>query len=197
MDSHRNTSDVTRVLELAAAGDPDAVQELMPLVYDHLRVLAAQRLARESPGNTLGPTALVHEAYLKIAGARDLMWSGRKHFFNAAALAMRRILVDRARAKKGAKRGGGVGRVSLDVAEAAAAGSQDVDDVDWIVLDEALRALAVHDGDLAQVVNLRYFAGLAIDEVARVLGTSASSVDRDWKLARAWLLREINRGIDA
>ncbi len=198
MNSQRDQSDVTRVLELAAGGDAAAAQDLLPLVYDHLRALAAQRLACEAPGNTLQPTALVHEAYLRIAGARDASWNGRKHFFAAAALAMRRILVDRARARKGAKRGGGVSRVSLSVAESTAQGTRgtDVDNVDWIVLDEALQALAQHDADLALVVNLRYFAGLAIDEVAKLLGTSSSSVDRDWKLARAWLLREMSRGID-
>lgn len=189
--------EITRVLELASGGDAHAVQELLPLVYDHLRILAAQRLARESPGNTLQPTALVHEAFMKIAGSRDATWTGRKHFFNAAALAMRRILVDRARARKGPRRGGDRDRVSLEIAESQSPVPMDVDNVDWIVLEEALQSLQAHDLDLAHIVNLRYFAGLSIDEVSRLLETSPSSIDRDWKIARAWLLREMNRGIES
>ena len=195
MDFQGDQSDVTRVLELAASGDAAAAEDLLPLVYDHLRVLAAQRLARESPGNTLQPTALVHEAYVRIAGSRDSKWNGKKHFFAAAALAMRRILVDRARTRKSQKRGGGLERVPLELAEEAAHDPPDADNVNWIVLEAALQTLAKTDPALAEVVNLRYFAGLSIDETANVLGTSPRSVDRDWQVAKAWLLREIGRGI--
>jgi RNA polymerase sigma factor (TIGR02999 family) len=177
------------LLEAAAAGDPEVASQLLPLVYDHLRELARRKLATESPGQTLQPTALVHEAYMRLVSSPQTSWNGRKHFFAAAALAMRRILVERARAKRGPKRGGDRVRFSLETVEPA--GDVPVDELDWVALDGALDALQAHDADLADVVHLRYFAGLGVEEIGQALGRSERSIQRDWNIARAWLLRRM------
>src|SRR4051794_37360698 len=162
-------SDVTRILSAIECGDPRAADELLPLVYDELRRLAADKLAREDPGQTLQPTALVHEAYLRLVDAdRGREWNGRTHFFAAAAEAMRRILVDHARSKKSQKRGGGRGRAEFrGAARAARGGAEEV-----LAVDEALAGLAAAAPPAAELVKLRYFAGLSIDEAARALNIS-------------------------
>jgi RNA polymerase sigma factor (TIGR02999 family) len=167
-------------------GDPQPAEQLLPLVYEELRRLAADRLARESPDQTLQATALVHEAYIRLVGrdqARE--WHGRQHFFAAAAEAMRRILVDRARQKKSQKRGGG--RVRAELRENAIAGPQVSDEI--LAVDEGLVGLEAADPQAAELVKLRYFAGLSIDETAQALNISPRSVDRLWAYARAWLQR--------
>ena len=173
--------------EASQSREPLGAAELLPLVYDHLRDLARRRLAQESPGQTLQPTALVHEAFLKIAGGAERGWVDRKHFFAAAALAMRRILVDRARAKGGLKRGGAFRQITLDDVEVAS--PVPVDEIDWVRIDGAMEALRLHDSDLADVVNLRYFAGLSLADVGAAMGKSERTINRDWLVARAWLLR--------
>jgi RNA polymerase sigma factor (TIGR02999 family) len=181
-------TDVTRVLSAIEHGDPRAADELLPLVYDELRRLAADRLAREAPGQTLQATALVHEAYLRLVDRPDAReWNGRHHFFAAAAEAMRRILVDHARRKKSLKGGGGRGRA--DLCEDAVAAPEASDEI--LAVDEALAALAAADPKAAELVKLRYFAGLSVDEVAQALGMSPRSVDRLWAYARAWLRRAV------
>ena len=168
--------------------EPKPARELLPLVYDELRRLAAQRLAKEAPGQTLQATALVHEAYLRLVGeSPDRPWDGRGHFFAAAAEAMRRILVEQARRRHRLKRGGDRARVDLDQVDLAAPGSDD----DVLALDEALERLAQIEPVKAQVVQLRVFAGLTIGQVAEVLGLSISTTDRYWAYARAWLRVEI------
>ena len=163
-------------------------RELLPLVYDELRRLAAQRMARESPGQTLQATALVHEAYLRLVGGNpDRPWEGRGHFFAAAAEAMRRILVENARRRHRLKRGGHRGRVDLDAASPAAPETDD----DLLALDEALEKLAAKDPVKAQLVQLRIFAGLTLAEAAEILGLSPATADRYWAYARAWLRVEI------
>ncbi len=177
-------SEVTRILSAIEQGEPQAAEQLLPLVYDELRRLAAQKLARESPGQTLPATALVHEAYLRLVGgeqARD--WNGRGHFFAAAAEAMRRILVESARRKGRVKRGGGHRRV--DLGEFAVTGDAPADEV--LALDEALTRLAADDPQAAELVKLRYFAGLTLDDAAAVLGISTATAYRHWAYARAWL----------
>jgi RNA polymerase sigma factor (TIGR02999 family) len=177
-------SDVTRLLDAAAAGDRRAAADLLPLVYDELRQLAAARMASESPGHTLDATALVHEAYLRLVG--DQQFDGRGHFFAAAAQAMRRILVDAARRKQADKHGGGRVRVALDgVADAA-----EPDDR-LVALDDALTRLAVEDPEVAAVVNLRYFAGLTVEQAAAAMGVSVRTANRHWAYAKAWLFREL------
>src|SRR5262245_66160819 len=176
-------NDVTRILSEIERGDPKAAEQLLPLVYGELRRLAARKLAHEKPGQTLQATALVHEAYLRLVGAEDPGWDSRGHFFAAAAEAMRRILVENARRKAAAKAGGGRQRVDLDEADAA------VEDpfLDLIALDEALTALEAKDKRKADLVRLRYFAGLTVEQAARVLGISASTADNDWAYAKSWL----------
>jgi RNA polymerase sigma factor (TIGR02999 family) len=181
-------SEVTRVLAAIQQGDPQAAGQLLPLVYDELRKLAAHKMSQEAPGHTLQPTALVHEAYLRLVDADDARsWQGRGHFFAAAAEAMRRILVDNARRKGRLKRGGDQRRVDLDDVEVAAAGPSE----DVLALDEALTKLAETHPEKAELVKLRYFAGLTVDEAAQVLGISTSTADRYWTYARAWLFREV------
>ena len=187
-------SDVTRLLDAAAAGDPRAAADLLPLVYDELRKLAAQKLAHEAPGQTLEATALVHEAYLRLVGlSEEPHWDNRRHFFAAAAEAMRRILVDNARRKQADKHGGGWQRLDLD-GEALVAPEADLD---LLALDAALKRLAERDPLKARLVELRYFAGLTGDQAASVLGISASSADRAWVYTRAWLRRELGFGAES
>jgi RNA polymerase sigma factor (TIGR02999 family) len=174
-------SDVTRLLEAAAAGDRQAAAALLPLVYAELRQLAAVRMAHEKPGHTLNATALVHEAYLRLVG--DQQFDGRGHFFAAAAEAMRRILVDAARRKGRTKRGGGQKRVALGEHDAATDPRAD----ELLDLDEALTALGAEDPEAARVVELHFFAGLPIEAVAGVLGVSRATAYRQWTFARAWL----------
>src|SRR5215510_10626775 len=184
-------SDVTRILSAIEHGDPSAAEQLLPLVYDELRHLAAQWLAQEKPGQTLQATALVHEAYLRLVGAgEEPHWDNRRHFFAAAAEAMRRILVESARRKQAHKHGGGRQRLDLDGEALAAPGL----DVDVLALDAALTRLAEHDPIKAKLVELRYFAGLTGDQAAAALGISASSADRLWVYTRAWLRRELGLG---
>jgi RNA polymerase sigma factor (TIGR02999 family) len=181
-------SEITRILSAIEQGDPHAAEQLLPLVYDDLRMLAARRLACEKPGQTLQATALVHEAYLRLVGAGDEpRWDSRGHFFAAAAEAMRRILVENARHKMARKHGGGLMRQDLD-AEALVAPEPGVD---LLALDAALHRLAEHDPLKARLVELRYFAGLTGDQAAAALGISASSADRHWVYTRAWLRREL------
>ena len=168
------------------SGDPHAAGELLPIVYDELRRLAAVKLGRENPGQTLQPTALVHEAYLRLVDTdRNREWNGRTHFFAAAAEAMRRILVDRARQKKSQKWGGARARVAFR--EDTLTAPEDSDEI--FAVHEALEGLAVADPQAAQLVKLRYFAGLSIDETAQALNISPRSADRLWSYARAWLQR--------
>ena len=181
--------DLTHVLDAAAAGDPRAARELLPLVYDELRRLAAARLAHEAPGQTLDATALVHEAYLRLVGPADARrWQDRGHFFAAAAQAMRNLLVDHARRKRRDKHGGGRRRVELDESVPASPGAEP----DLLALDEALTRLAAADPEAAAVVQLRYFGGLSIEEAAEALGTSRATAYRHWAFARAWLLHELS-----
>jgi len=179
---------VTEVLAAAARGEAGAAAELLPLVYAELRRLAAARLAAEAPGHTLDPTALVHEAYLRLVGGPG--FDGRGHFFAAAAEAMRRILVDTARRKKAAKHGGGLAR--HDAHDLPIAAPEPTDDI--VALDAALDRLAAAEPEKAEVVKLRYFAGLTIDETAAALGISAATANRYWAYSRAWLYGEMTGG---
>ena len=181
-------SDVTHILSAVEHGDPRATAELLPLVYDHLRTLAAQRLAREDPGQTLDATALVHEAYLRmVGGAADRPWDSRGHFFAAAAEAMRRILVENARRKRTEKHGGGLAR--RDVADVPLPAPEPPEDL--LALDEALTKLAALAPQKAELVKLRYFAGLTAEQAADALGISYTTANRHWAYARAWLLQEM------
>jgi len=175
-------SEVTQLLEAAQAGDRQAAADLLPLVYDELRKLAAARMAAESPGQTLDATALVHEAYLRLTGARS--FESKSHFLCAAAEAMRRILIDRARQKRRIKRGGGLERIALSGIEVAEAADAD----ELLALDEALDRFAAVHHDKAELVKLRYFAGLSEEEAALTLGISRATASRYWAFARAWLI---------
>jgi RNA polymerase sigma factor (TIGR02999 family) len=182
-------NDVTQILGAMERGDPQAAAQLLPLVYDELRRLAAQKLAHEKPGQTLSATALVHEAYLRLVGS-DQSWESRVHFFAAAAEAMRRILVENARRKRSQKHGGGLIRHDVDnVQVAITEPAQDV-----IALDEALTKLAAVHKLKADLVQLRYFAGLTLEQAATLLGISPATADRYWAYARAWLHQEITGG---
>ena len=177
-------SEVTRLLDAAAGGDRQAAADLLPLVYDELRKLAAARMGDESPGHTLQPTALVHEAYLRLVGPDPGQpWNGRAHFFGAAAEAMRRILIDQARRKHRPKHGGDRGRIELDEVAAAT----DDRSADLLALDEALTQLAAEDLVAARVVELRQFAGLGHEQIAATLGTTVYVARQKWTYARAWL----------
>ncbi len=183
-------TEVTRILSAIEQGDPHAAGKLLPLVYDELRKLAAQRLANEKPGQTLQPTALVHEAYLRLVGTEEeRRWDNRGHFFAAAAEAMRRILVDQARRKQTDKHGGGC--LHVDFPEDLAAAGPRSDDL--LALDEVLSRLESHDPETAQFVKLRYFAGLSHQESADALGISRGAADRLWALGRAWLFRQLSK----
>jgi RNA polymerase sigma factor (TIGR02999 family) len=182
-------SDVTRLLSALQQGDPQAASQLLPLVYKELRRLAARQLAREPAGQTLQPTALVHEAYLRLVGKDNegQHWDGRGHFFAAAAAAMRRILIDNARRKRSRKRGGARVRRELDPDRIAAPERSE----DLLALDEALNKLAAADPRVAELVQLRYFGGLTIKQAAAVLGVSPRTADSYWAYARAWLVAEL------
>ena len=183
-------SDVTRLINAAAAGDACAAADLLPLVYAELRRLASVRMADEKKGHTLQPTALVHDAYLRLVGPEpDRQWNSRGHFFAAAAEAMRRILIEQARRKRADKHGGGRLRVDLPEDLATPGGASD----DLLALDEALGVLEQHDADAARLVKLRYFAGLGHAEAAEAMGISRGAADRLWAVARAWLFRRLSK----
>ena len=182
-------SDVTRILNAIERGDAKATDELLPLVYEELRLLATQKLSHEPPGQTLQATALVHEAYLRLVGGQAQSWDSQGHFFAAAAEAMRRILVENARRKSSEKRGGGRERVALERAEIPVDESAE----DLLALDEALTALAQEDAATAEVVKLRYFAGLSPAQVGGILGISERTARRHWTYGRVWLLRALTR----
>jgi RNA polymerase sigma factor (TIGR02999 family) len=184
-------SEVTHILDRIEQGDPSAAQQLLPLVYDELRRLAAQRLAQEKPGQTLQATALVHEAYLRLVGGEQAQgWNGRGHFFAAAAEAMRRILVDQARRKHSQRRGGGRKRQPLEEVDAAGPGPSD----DLLAVHEALERFEKVDPLKAELVKLRYFAGLSLPRAAEALGISDTTADRYWAYARAWLHAQLKKG---
>jgi RNA polymerase sigma factor (TIGR02999 family) len=183
----RSTTAVASLVEEACQGDRQALAALMPLVYDEMRRLAARYLRREQPGQTLQATALVHEVYLRLLRDSQLSWQNRAHFFGIAARSMRHILVERARARRAAKRGGGRVRVTLDPGLMAASSQS----FDLEMLDEALTRLAALDADLARVVEVRFFGGLSIEEAAEALSVSPATVKRRWSLAKAWLAREL------
>jgi RNA polymerase sigma factor (TIGR02999 family) len=188
-------SDVTQILSAIEQGDPHAANQLLPLVYDELRKLAANRLAHEQPGQTLQATALVHEAYLRLVASGDALapreqhWSSRRHFFAAAAEAMRRILIERARHKHRVRHGGGRQRLDLDVLDL----TDDKGSATLLALDEALERLAVEEQTVAEVVKLRYFAGLTIEETAAALDISVRTTNRHWAYARAWLYQQLGQ----
>jgi RNA polymerase sigma factor (TIGR02999 family) len=189
-------ADVTQILSAVAAGDPRAAAELLPLVYDELRKLADARMAAETPGQTLQPTALVHEAYLRLVANPggcpddDASWDNRGHFFAAAAEAMRRILVENARRKQAVKHGGGRRRLDLDGVDPAL---EESSGDDLLALDEALRQLEAKDPRKAELVKLRFFAGLTAEHAAAALGVSVSTAEKDWAYARSWLRVAIDR----
>jgi RNA polymerase sigma factor (TIGR02999 family) len=183
-------NEVTRILSTVEQGDPHAADQLLPFVYDELRKLAAERMSREKPGQTLSATALVHEAYVRLVDVEKAQhWNSRGHFFAAAAEAMRRILVDNARRKQADKHGGG--RLRVDLADDLAAPEGRGDDL--VALDEALSRLERHDADAARLVKLRYFAGLSHRDAADALGISRGAADRLWALGRAWLFRQLSK----
>lgn len=189
------TEQVTLLLSRIAAGEAHAAANLLPLVYDELRNLAAARMAKEQPGLTLEPTALVHEAYIRLIGAEggraDQKWDGRAHFFGAAAIAMRRILVERARRAASLKRGGHMSRVEL--ADEPAKATVAPDEVDMVALDRVMEGLKAQDARKHEIVMLRYFAGLTIEETSLALDLSPATVKNEWTIARAWLHRELAR----
>lgn len=182
--------DVTRILSAIEKGDAKAADELLPLVYEELRLLAVQKMANEQPGQTLQATALVHEAYLRLAGSESQHWDSRGHFYVAAAEAMRRILIDNARRKKSLRRGGAHKRVEFDTAILKSEKSDEKDAL--IALDEALQKLTESDPVKADLVKLRYFAGLTIEEAAGILGISTATADRYWDYSKSWLRVEIS-----
>jgi RNA polymerase sigma factor (TIGR02999 family) len=182
-------SEATRILGAMQQGDPKAAAELLPLVYEELRKLAAHNMANEAAGNTLQPTALVHEAWLRLVGAPNQDWNSRNHFFMAAAQAMRRILIERARQKSRLKRGGDQQRVPLEELELAT----NADSETLLLIEEALECLAKTDSLKASLVELRFFTGLSLEEAAQVLGVSTPTAKRYWAYARAWLFQEIKR----
>jgi len=182
-------TDVTRILNAIERGDAKATDELLPLVYEELRLLAARKLSHERPGQTLQATALVHEAYLRLVAEEGQNWKNRSHFFKTAAEAMRRILIDNARRNKSQKRGGDRRRVSLQEVDGVCPENASVDDL--LALDEALAKLADEDATKAEVVKLRYFAGLTVEQTAEILGVSGTTAKLHWSYARAWLLREM------
>jgi RNA polymerase sigma factor (TIGR02999 family) len=184
-------NDVTRILSTIEQGDPHTPEELLPLVYNELRKLAAQKLAHEAPGQTLQATALVHEAYVRLVDVERIQtWDSRAHFFAAAAEAMRRILIENARRKQTDKLGGKRSRTAIDIDEVEIESGVQTDDV--LVLDEALTKLADEDPVKARLVNLRYFAGLTVDDAAKVLGISRATANRHWRYAKVWLYSAVH-----
>ena len=181
-------SEVTRILDAIGQGDARAADHLLPLVYQELRRLAAYKMASEPAGHTLQPTALVHEAWLKLAGQQDRKWQDKQNFFAAAAEAMRRILVDSARRKRRLRHGGGQARIELEEVNIAME-----DDEQLLAVNEALDKLATSNPEKAELVKLRYFVGMTIEEAAQVLGISEATAKRHWAYSRAWLSAEINR----
>ena len=181
-------SEVTRILGSMEVGDPQAAEQLLPLIYEELRRLAAAKMAHETPGQTLQPTALVHEAWLRLVG-EDRSWANRHQFFSAAAEAMRRILIDRARHRGRVRHGGGLRRTSLDGLDLAISTDEDL----LVLVSESLDQLAQHDASGAELIKLRFFAGLSNVEAAEVLGLSERTAKRTWAYARAWLYEEIQR----
>lgn len=184
-------SDVTRILDRVHQGEAKAAEELLPLVYEELRKLANAKMANEAPGQTLQPTALVHEAWLKLVGSDQQHWKGRGHFFGAAAEAMRRILIDRARRRQRERHGHGLKRVDLAQVDVALTTDDDL----LVRVDEALERLAAEAPEKAAVVKLRFFTGLSIPMAAQALGISVATANRHWNYARAWLLAELKRGL--
>lgn len=185
-------SEVTRILSEIEQGDPSAAEQLLPLVYDELRNLAAAKVASENPGHTLQATALVHEAYIRLVDVEQAQhWNSRGHFFGAAAEAMRRILVERARQKKRLKHGGDQQRLDIQIVEPSVDGPAN----DVLAIDEALTRLAENHPDKAELVKLRFFAGLTLADAADAIGLSSATADRHWKYARAWLSRELQKGL--
>ena len=185
-------TDVTRILNALEQGDAKAADELLPLVYEELRLLAAQKMSQDKPGQTLQATALVHEAYIRLVGAEGQNWDGRGHFFAAAAEAMRRILVDNARRKASARHGGQSQKVSLSKAFLAVEGPRE----DLLALNEALDRLSAEDRKLAELVKLRYFAGLTLDQISTIMGIGRRTADRYWALGRAWLYQAMTHHDD-
>jgi len=181
-------SDVTRILESIEHGDPKAAEELLPLVYGELRKLAGAKMAGEAPHQTLQPTALVHEAWLRLVGEANAKFENRAHFFGAAAEAMRRILIERARHKSRLKHGGGQVRLNIEDLELA----QTTPDDKVLLVDEALACLKIEDPELARIVMLKFFGGLSNEEIAETLGLAPRTLDREWAYARAWLFRHLS-----
>lgn len=180
-------SDITRILESVESGDPKAAGELLPLIYGELRKLAASKMANELPNQTLQPTALVHEAWLRLTGKENVKWNGRAHFFGAAAEAMRRILIDNARRKQAMRHGGGGQRLDIEEVEIAAPAKAD----DLLAINAAVEEFGTVDKQKAELVKLRYFIGLTIEESADVLGISVPTARRWWSYARAWLYQKV------
>jgi RNA polymerase sigma factor (TIGR02999 family) len=180
-------SEVTQLLSAIDAGDPQAAHQLLPLIYEELRKLAAAKMAQEQPGQTLQPTALVHEAWLRLVGGQEVRFEGRGHFFAAAAEAMRRILIERARQKRSLKRGAGAERVNLEELDLAIM----ADDDTLLAVDEALTKFAKEDPDAAEFIKLRFFAGFTTEEAAQVLGIHERTARRHWRFARGWLYQEL------
>jgi RNA polymerase sigma factor (TIGR02999 family) len=181
--------DVTRILEAAQQGDPHAADQLLPLVYEELRKLAASKMAHERPDQTLQPTALVHEAWLRLVGNEKQKWNGRAHFFGAAAEAMRRILIENARRKAAARHGGGEARLDINQIEIATTAPDD----ELLAVNDALEKFAAYDLQMAELVKLRYFVGLTTEDAAEVLGISVRTAERWWSYSRAWLYQEFER----
>ncbi len=185
--ANASVANATQILDELSAGDPGAAQRLLPLVYDELRTLAAAYLRRERAGHTLQPTALVHEAYVRLIAGAQPDWAGRAHFLAVAARAMRNTLVNHALARNAEKRGGGRAMVAVDPESAPAPGHE----FDALAVSEALERLAAMDERKARVVEMRFFGGMTVEESARVLGVSVSTVESDWRFARAWLSKEL------
>ena len=180
--------EVSQLLRAWSNGEPTAADRLMPLVYEELRRMARRQMRGQRAGHTLQTTALIHEAYLRLVNESDVGWQNRAHFFGVAAKAMRHILVDHARSRQAAKRGGGARHVTLDEAAVASA-----EPAELVALDDALQSLAAFDQRKSQIVEFKYFGGLTVEEIAHVLRVSPETVARDWRLARGWLLRELSK----
>lgn len=187
-----NDSEITQVLQRFADGDATAAEKLLPLVYDELRRLAAAKMAREKPGQTLQPTALVHEAWLRLGADEQRSWANRAQFFSAAAEAMRRILIENVRRKRALRYGGEIDKVSADATDFDVP-MEGMNDAELLLVDEALNALVAHDARKAELVKYRFYVGLTIEEAADVLGIAHRTAKRDWAYARAWLFNEVQR----